>query len=93
MGITGKKDIMMQFLTEGIIVMGINIFLSIVAAINIFVIYKAIMFYAKGYRYVICLSGQSVILYAVLTVSISALFSTLFAYKCTRVEIVKYLKE
>ena len=89
----GKKDIMMQFLTEGIIVMGINIFLSIVASINIFVIYKAIMFYAKGYRYVICLSGQSVILYAVLTVSISALFSTLFAYKCTRVEIVKYLKE
>lgn len=89
----GKKDIMMQFLTEGIIVMGINIFLSIVASINIFVIYKAIMFYAKDYRYVICLSGQSVILYAVLTVSISALFSTLFAYKCTRVEIVKYLKE
>lgn len=89
----GKKDIMMQFLTEGIIVMGINIFLSIVASINIFVIYKAIMFYAKDYRYVICLSGQSVILYAVLTLSISALFSTLFAYKCTRVEIVKYLKE
>lgn len=88
-----KFDIMLQYLIEGIFVMLINIMLSVMIAIAVMVAYKYIRYIVDGYVFVVTMTKQSVILYFLFSFFLSLLFSLIFAYKSTCVEIIKYLKE
>ncbi len=84
----GKKDIMLQFLTEGLMVMIVNIIISMVIVMNVMLSYKLF-----NRTYTIVFNGYSMILFFVCTISLSVLFSMIFAYKTTEIEVIKYLKE
>lgn len=89
----GKFDIMLQFLIEGIFVMVINIVLSVLIGIALMIMYKYIRYVVNDYVFVVTMTKQSVILYLLFSFFLSLLFSMIFAYKSTCVEIIKYLKE
>ena len=89
----GKKDIMIQFVIEGIVVMLANIALSIILTMNVAVVYKYIQMKMYDVRYTVVMSRESVILFSIFTFFLTLTFSLLFAYKSTKVEIIKYLKE
>lgn len=71
----------------------INIMLSVMIAIAVMVAYKYIRYIVDGYVFVVTMTKQSVILYFLFSFFLSLLFSLIFAYKSTCVEIIKYLKE
>lgn len=90
-------SIVRQFLYESLIVMTVNIFLSVVLVADIFIIYK--FFYERTpnewgeyLKWIIYISPQSVAMFAVCAVSLTIVFSLIFAWKSTQVEIVQYLK-
>ena len=89
----GKKDIMIQFVTEGVIVMLINIVLSVILTTNVAIVYKYIQLKLYDMRYTVVMSRESVILFSIFAFFLTITFSLLFAYKSTKVEIIKYLKE
>jgi hypothetical protein len=84
--------IMGQFLFEGILVMLCNLILSVALVVDGFLIYK--YFYQKAYGVVwtITLSGESIGMFVSVGICLTLLFSALFAYKSTQVEVVKQLK-
>ena len=84
--------IMGQFLCEGIIVMLFNILVSIVLVTDCFLLYKFFYQRVQGVIWTIFLSGASTGMFAGVSICLTLLFSTLFAYKSTQVEIVRYLK-
>ncbi len=84
--------IMGQFLCEGILVMLFNLILSIVLVVDGFLIYKYIYQQNHGITWTITLSGASAGMFAGVTICLTLLFSALFAYKSTQVEVVKQLK-
>ena len=88
-----KVHIMLQFVLEGFVVMLINIIFSICVVTNIVVAYKLIQLRVFHNEYVIIMSPQSVLLFLVFSFFLTFIFSALFAYQSTRVEIIKYLKE
>lgn len=89
----GKFDIMKQFTIEGLAVMLCNIVVAVFTMLNGMLVYKYILYSLKNEIYTIYISMESIILYAVFTFSMALVFSLLFAYRSTRVQIVKYLKE
>lgn len=89
----GKKDIMIQFVVEGIVVMLINIMMSVILIMNVTVVYKYIQMKLHDIRYTVIMSRESVILFTIFAFFLTLTFSLLFAYKSTKVEIIKYLKE
>ncbi len=88
-----KMHIMLQFVVEGLAVMLANIILSVCAVICVMNIYKFIEEFIFGNVYVITMNFESVLLYVIFAFFLTLTFSLLFAYQCTKVEIVKYLKE
>ena len=88
-----KFDIMKQFTIEALMIMVANIIAAIFMVLNGILLYKWILNIFKNKVYVIYISKESLILYVVFTISLVVIFSLLFAYRCTRVQIVKYLKE
>lgn len=88
-----KLDIMKQFVIEGFMVMLCNIAAAVVVVLDGMLIYKYILYVLKNEVYILYISIESIILYAVFTLSLVIVFSLLFAYRSTRVQIVKYLKE
>ena len=88
-----KFHILSQFLTEGLIVMFINIILAVIIGITVMVFYKYVRSIRDGYVFVVTMTRQSVELYSLFSISLSVLFSLIFAYRSTCVEIIKYLKE
>ncbi len=89
----GKGSIMLQFLTEGLFVMFMNVVVAVISSATIMMAYKYFKYVTDGYVYVIYLSKQSAILYCMFTFFLSLLFSLIFAYKSSCVEVIKYLKE
>ena len=85
-------DIIRQFLYEGLVVMITNIVLSILVVTNIAIAYKAYQYIVEDVQWVIDISIYSVIIFGVCSIFLTIVFSLLFAYKSTRIEIVKYLK-
>lgn len=90
-------SIVRQFLYESLIVMVANILLSVVLVADIFLVYKFVYEripneWGNYLKWVIYISPQSIAMFAVCAVSLTIVFSLIFAYKSTQVEIVQYLK-
>lgn len=58
-----KKEIVLQFFYEGIIIISINIFISIMIVMFVLSIYKIIMFYRYGIEWIISTNIYSVIIF------------------------------
>lgn len=84
--------IMGQFLCEGILVMLFNLILSIVLVVDGFLVYKYIYQKNSWLTWTITLSSASAGMFAGVSICLTLLFSALFAYKSTQVEVVKQLK-
>lgn len=84
--------IMGQFLWEGILVMLCNLVLSVTLVVDGFLVYKYFYQKAHGVVWTITLSGASIGMFAGVGICLTLLFSALFAYKSTQVEVVKQLK-
>lgn len=89
--------IVRQFLCESMLVMLANILLSIALVTDVAIIYKLIVEKTPnelGYlqEYILYLSPQSAAMFGICAVGLTVVFSLIFAYKSTRVEIVQYLK-
>lgn len=90
-GASGSK-IIRQFLYEGIIVVVVNIILSTLVTICIFTMYKYYMEHFKNLQYIIYLSKHSLIMFAIVSIFLTVVFSLMFALESARVEVIKYLK-
>lgn len=84
--------IVKQFLLEGMAVMLVNILFSVLIVTDILAVYKIYQTVALGNEWVISVSPHSIAMFAACSVSLTLVFSLLFAYQSTRVEIVQYLK-
>ncbi len=90
-------SIVRQFLFESLIVMVTNIFLSVVLVADVFIVYKFLYErtpneWGQYLKWIIYISPESIAMFAVCSVSLTLVFSLIFAYKSTQVEIVQYLK-
>lgn len=88
----GAWDIIKQFLLEGMLVMLANILLSVVLVADGMLIYKLVLLLLDGTQWTVTVSRYSLAMFAVCSVSLTVLFSTLFAYSSSRVEIIRHLK-
>lgn len=87
-----KISIVQQFLLEGFTVMVLNIMFSIVLVSNIFILYKYIHEKMGGDTWIIYISKYSVGMFLVCSITLTVVFSLIFAIKSTEVEVVQYLK-
>ena len=92
-----KWSIIRQFLYESILVMLVNILLSIVLVTDLCLVYKRIYETTPNvsglyFDWIVYASPHSVAMFAVCSVTLTIVFSLIFAYKSTQVEIVQYLK-
>lgn len=90
-------SIVRQFVYESLIVITANIILSVALVTDIFIIYKFIYEripddWGNFRQWTIYISPYSVGIFLVCSVTLAVVFSLIFAYKSTKVEIVKYLK-
>jgi len=90
-------SIVRQFLYESIIVMMVDIFISVVLVTDIFILYKSIYEaipdqWGNLNQWILYISPESIAMFVVCSVSLTIVFSIIFAYKSTQVEIVQYLK-
>lgn len=88
-----KSSIMLQFVIEGFTVMLANTLLSVWAVLSLMNVYKFVKEIIFNEKYIVTINTESLILFVVFTFFLTLIFSLLFAYKSTKVEIVKYLKE
>lgn len=86
------RHILLQFLLESLLVMLVNILLSILLVADVLSIYKLYVLITEEYQWVVDVSVYSVAMFLVCSVTLTVVFSLLFAYKSTQVEIVQYLK-
>lgn len=90
-------SIVRQFLYESMIVMAANIFISVVLVVDGFIVYKYIYEHTPNESgiysdLIVYISPHSVAMFGVCAMALTIVFSLIFAYKSTRVEIVQYLK-
>lgn len=87
-------SIVRQFLYESLMVMVANVIISIALVVDIGVLYKIIVEWQSGFldTYVLYLSPHSMVIFGACAVTLTVVFSLIFAYKSTQVEIVQYLK-
>lgn len=90
-------SIVKQFLCEGIIVMSLNTILSIVLVVDGAILFKVIYertpdFYGMYHSFTILISPHSAAMFGLCAVTLTVVFSLIFAWKTTRVEIIQYLK-
>ena len=90
-------SIVRQFLYESVIVMAANILVSIALVADVAIVYKYIVEhtpdeYGVYSDYILYISPYSAAMFGICAVSLTVVFSLIFAYKSTRVEIVQYLK-
>ena len=90
-------SIVLQFLYESIIVMLANILVAVAVVADVFIVYKYIYErtpdeWGMYNDFILYISPHSVAMFALCAVTLTIVFSLIFAYKSTRVEIVKYLK-
>ncbi|MBE5934861.1 MAG: ABC transporter permease [Lachnospiraceae bacterium] len=87
-----SKDIILQFLCEGIIVVFTNILISSMLSVFIFIGYKWYMNVVKNTVYIFTVSVHSIGMYLVASIFLTVAFSLLFAVQSAQVEIIKYIK-
>ena len=85
-------DIMGQFFVESILVMLMNILLSVVLVTDVLAVYKLWWQSTHSISWIVDVSVYSPLMFAVCSFSLTVVFSMLFAYKSTKVEIIQYLK-
>ncbi|HIT34372.1 MAG TPA: ABC transporter permease [Candidatus Faecousia intestinigallinarum] len=85
-------DIVRQFLLESTLVMLLNILLSVVLVADGLIVYKLFLRLTAGQEWVAWISPYSVAMFAICAVSLTLLFSLIFACKAASVEIVRHLK-
>ena len=87
-------SIVRQFLYESLLVMMANVAISIALVVNVGVLYKIFMEWQSGFldTYVLYLTPHSMVIFGACAVTLTVVFSLIFAYKSTQVEIVQYLK-
>lgn len=84
--------IVRQFLYESLLVMFANTLLSVALVADLAIIYKFFMERTEWKDYIIYFSPYSIAMFAVCAVTLTVVFSLIFAYKSTQVQIVDYLK-
>ena len=87
-------SIVRQFLYESLLVMLANVAISIALVVNVGVLYKIFMEWQSNFldTYVLYLTPHSMVIFGACAVTLTVVFSLIFAYKSTQVEIVQYLK-
>lgn len=91
-------DIVRQFLYESITVMVVNILISIALVVDIGLIYRLIIQNTSGKNnflhetYTLYLSPHSIGMFFTCSVTLTVVFSLIFAYKSTQVQVIDYLK-
>ncbi len=90
-------SIVRQFLYESLVVMAANVFLSICLVADIALIYKYILQHipdqwGQYHVYTIHFSPYSMAMFGVCAATLTIVFSIIFAYRSTQVQIVDYLK-
>lgn len=93
-----RMDIVRQFLYESMTVMVVNILVSVALVVDIGLIYKLVVQATKGaedflYRtYTLYISPHSAAMFLTCSVTLTVVFSLIFAYKSTQVQVIDYLK-
>ena len=87
-------SIVRQFLYESLLVMLANVAISIALVVDVGVLYKIFMEWQSDFldTYVLYLTPHSMVIFGACAVTLTVVFSLIFAYKSTQVEIVQYLK-
>ena len=87
-------SIVRQFLYESLLVMLANVAISIALVVDVGVLYKIFVEWQSGFldTYVLYLTPHSMVIFGACAVTLTVVFSLIFAYKSTQVEIVQYLK-
>ncbi len=90
-------SIVRQFLYESLLVVLANIAVSVFLVADIFIVYKYFKestpdIFGKYPEWTVYISPYSAAMFLVCSLTLTAVFSLIFAYQSTRVEIVKYLK-
>ena len=81
-----------QFLMESLIVILCNTLLAVVITVDALAMYKLYQHLVQGTTWIVSVSIHSLLMFAVCSLGLTLVFSLFFAYRATRVEIVKYLK-
>lgn len=92
-----KWDIVRQFLYESILVMLTNIFISIWLVLTAALTYKVIREHFpenefERFIFTLTISPHSIGMFAICSLTLTLVFSLIFAYKSTQVQIVDHLK-
>lgn len=91
-----KWCIIRQFLYEGLMVMLGNILISIWLVLTVGLVYKVIYehreVYGQFYTFTLTVTPYSVGMFAACSLTLTVVFSLVFAYKATQVQIIDYLK-
>lgn len=85
-------SIVFQFLTEGILVMVANLLISIGVSADVMIGFKIYLHFAKGTQWTPILSGYSISMFLTCAITLTLVFSLIFAYHSTKVVIAKYLR-
>ena len=89
--------IVRQFMYESILVMVVNILISIAVVADVFLVYKLYLLclpegQGRWLDWTIWCSSYSIGMFAACAVALTVVFSLIFAYKSTQVQVVDYLK-
>jgi len=87
-----KKDIMLQFMSEGIIVVLLNMLAAIYLVFVGFLIFKEVIKLFMAIDFIIYISWGSMVSFLIICVSLALLFSSLFAYQATNVNVIDNLR-
>ena len=91
-------DIVRQFLYESFTVMTVNILLSIALVVDIGLIFRLVVQSTRGKTnflyetYTLYLSPYSIGMFLACSVTLTVVFSLIFAYQSTQVQVIDYLK-
>jgi len=89
----GKGHIVRQFLYESLCVLLFDTLLSATLVIDLMIGYKAYQAFVLGKEWIVYISPYSVIMFLVCSLSLSMVFSLMFAFQSTQVEIISNLRE
>lgn len=88
----GKHSIVLQFLTEGLIVIVIDILVSVAVVMMLLSCIKVYHTLVLGEEWIIHITGYSVTIFFLCCTFLALFFSILFSILSTRVEIIQYIK-
>jgi ABC-type antimicrobial peptide transport system permease subunit len=89
----GKMHIVRQFLYESLCVLLFDTLLSATLVIDLMVGYKSYQAFVLEKEWIIFISPYSVIMFLVCSLSLSVVFSLIFAFQSMQVEIISNLRE